>query len=152
MSLYGRRVDPFRRWREPDTVKSGNRPIPNLDGCRLPNAMKKGIPMADEIVVTWPGASGKTYKYYAYRIGHKLKAEAGNYIFARVNQNNQWEPVYIGETDDLDTRAATHEKRECARRNGATHILAHLTNGDRAVRLSAETDLRGNYKTPCNDQ
>jgi hypothetical protein len=70
-------------------VKSGNRPIPNLDGCRLPNAMKKGIPMADEIVVTWPGASRKAYKYYAYRIGHKLKAEAGNYIFARVNQNNQ---------------------------------------------------------------
>jgi hypothetical protein len=74
--------------------------------------MKKGIPMADEIVVTWPGASGKTYKYYVYRIGHKLKAEAGNYIFARVNQNNRWEPVYIGETDDLDTRVATHEKRE----------------------------------------
>ena len=108
--------------------------------------------MAAENVVTWSGASGKAYKYYAYRIGHKLKAEAGNYIFARVNQNNQWEPVYIGETDDLDARVATHEKRECAQGNGATHIHAHLTSGGRAIRLSEESDLRENFTTPCNDQ
>jgi hypothetical protein len=37
--------------------------------------------MADEIAMNWPGASGKTYKYYSY---HKLKAEAGNYILALV--------------------------------------------------------------------
>ena len=99
----------------------------------------------------WPGASGKTYKYYVYPFGHALLAEAGNYIFAK-NAGNQWVPLYIGETDNLDSRVSTHEKRDCVRQNGVTHIHAHLTPGNRSIRLAEETDIRGNYNTPCNDQ
>lgn len=102
-------------------------------------------------VVNWPGKSGKTYRYQYYIIGEKLKAEPGNYIFAKV-VNNIWVPIYVGETEDLDQRVATHEKRECARKNGATHIHAHLTPGTRQVRLDEETDLRQNFSPPCNEQ
>jgi predicted GIY-YIG superfamily endonuclease len=100
----------------------------------------------------WPGTSGKTYTYHVYPIGHSLKAEAGNYIFAKLNAQGQWSPLYIGETEDLDDRVATHEKRECVKRNGGTHIHAHLTPGDRSIRLNEETDIRNNFTTTCNDQ
>jgi len=100
----------------------------------------------------WPGKSGKSYTYHVYPIGTSLKADAGNYIYAKLNAKNQWAPLYIGETDDLDSRVATHEKRECVKRNGGTHIHAHLTDGDRSVRLAEETDIRNNFDTPCNEQ
>jgi hypothetical protein len=100
----------------------------------------------------WPGLSGKIYTYHVYPFGTALKAEPGNYIYARLNAQNQWVPLYIGETDDLESRVATHEKRECVRRNGVTHIHAHLTPGGRSQRLAEETDLRSNFSTSCNNQ
>jgi predicted GIY-YIG superfamily endonuclease len=100
----------------------------------------------------WPGVSGKKYTYHVYAFGTALKAEPGNYIYAKLNDKNQWAPLYIGETDDLENRVATHEKRECVRQNGVTHIHAHLTPGERSVRLEEETDIRKNFTTPCNDQ
>jgi predicted GIY-YIG superfamily endonuclease len=106
--------------------------------------------MAD--TCNWPGISGKKYSYHIYPFGTALKAEAGNYIYAKLNAQNQWEPLYIGETDNLDSRVATHEKRERVGDNGVTHIHAHLTPGDRSIRLNEETDIRNNFKTPCNDQ
>ena len=102
-------------------------------------------------LVNWPGKSGKTYGYYYYTIGHKLQAKPGNYIFVKI-VNNEWVPVYIGETEDLDQRIATHEKRECARRNGASHIHVHLAQGIRQMRLDEETDLRQNFNPACNRQ
>ena len=106
--------------------------------------------MAD--TCNWPGTSGKTYAYEVFPIGHSLKAEAGNYIYAKLNTQGLWVPLYIGETEDLDSRVATHEKRECVKRNGGTHIHAHLTPGDRSIRLNEETDIRNKFATTCNDQ
>jgi predicted GIY-YIG superfamily endonuclease len=106
--------------------------------------------MADKC--EWPGVSGKTYTYHVYPFGTALKADAGNYIYAKLNQQGQWVPLYIGETEDLDHRVATHEKRDCVRQNGVTHIHAHLTAGGLAARLAEETDIRKNFDSPCNDQ
>jgi predicted GIY-YIG superfamily endonuclease len=106
--------------------------------------------MAD--TCNWPGVSGKSYTYHVHPFGTTLKAEAGNYIYSKLNQQGQWVPLYIGETEDLDNRVTTHEKRECVRRNGVTHIHAHLTLDGLAVRLAEETDIRNNFGTPCNDQ
>lgn len=101
---------------------------------------------------TWTGASGKQYKYWVHPIGTLLKAEPGNYIFAKLNGEGLWEPVYIGETEDLSSRFDDHHAKSCIVRNGATHVHAHLTYGDRYVRLGEETDLRSNYRTHCNKQ
>jgi predicted GIY-YIG superfamily endonuclease len=106
--------------------------------------------MADKC--EWPGASGKTYAYEIYPFECSLKAEAGNYIYSKQNAQGLWVPLYIGETEDLDHRVSTHEKRECVRRNGVTHIHAHLTPGGLSARLAEETDIRKNFGTPCNDQ
>jgi predicted GIY-YIG superfamily endonuclease len=124
-------------------------------GVNICASVKSGSPqeepdMAD--TCNWPGASGQTYQYHVYAFGTALKAEPGNYIYAKLNSQNQWVPLYIGKTDDLENRVSNHEKRECVRRNGGTHIHAHLTPGERSIRLAEETDLRTNFTTSCNEQ
>ncbi|MEI6607878.1 MAG: GIY-YIG nuclease family protein [Verrucomicrobiota bacterium] len=99
----------------------------------------------------WPGKSGQTYTYYIYSIGASFKEEAGNYIFCKLNASGQWVPQYIGQTENLNQRLGNHEKEVCAKRNGATHIHAHLTSVE-ATRLAEEKDLIQTYNPPCNIQ
>jgi hypothetical protein len=99
----------------------------------------------------WAGKSGKTYEYYVYPIGANFKEEPGNYIFCKLNASGQWAPQYIGQTKNLNQRLGDHEREACAKRNGATHILAHL-NPTEAARLAEEKDLIERYNPPCNTQ
>ena len=102
--------------------------------------------------IQWAGKSGKTYLYYIYEIGHGLKAEAGNYLFAKETNPGYWKPVYIGQTGDLDQRLENHEKEDCALENGATHIHAHLNHAGEAARKAEEKDLILQWQPICNDQ
>jgi excinuclease UvrABC nuclease subunit len=100
----------------------------------------------------WAGKSGKTYEYHVYELGFSFAAnQPGNYIFAKLNASGQWVPQYIGQTKDLKNRLGDHEKEACAKRNGATHIHAHL-NPTEAARLAEEKDLIECYNPPCNTQ
>lgn len=102
---------------------------------------------------TWPGASGRNYAYYIHSIGTTFLKEPGNYIFAKITGPGLWTPIYIGETECLGDRCGqTHEKWALAIRHGATHIHAHVNQSGVQARLNEETDLRRNYRTPCNDQ
>jgi hypothetical protein len=98
--------------------------------------------------VKWPGRSGNTYTYYVYEIGANLKAEGGNYIFAK-SVSGKWSPVYIGQTKDLSERFDDHHKASCIRGERATHLHAHL-NARKDDRLSEESDLIANFTTSCN--
>lgn len=106
--------------------------------------------MANQGTIQWPGKSGQTYKYFIYPIGHDLKAEGGNYIFAKETSPNRFRPVYVGETGDLSTRFDNHHKAKCIGREGATHIHAHL-NTDESNRLGEEADIIARWNPPCND-
>ena len=106
--------------------------------------------MADTPTIQWPGASGKSYKYWIYPIGHSLKAEAGNYIFAYESRPGSYTPVYIGQTGDLSERFDNHHKAVCIKNAGATHIHAHL-NTKKQDRLDEESDLIAKWKPTCND-
>jgi excinuclease UvrABC nuclease subunit len=99
----------------------------------------------------WAGKSGKAYEYHVYQIGTNFKEEPGNYIFCKLNAAGQWVPQYIGQTKNLNHRLGDHEKEACAKRNGATHIHAHL-NSTEASRLAEEKDLIEHYNPPCNTQ
>lgn len=104
--------------------------------------------MAEEML--WAGASGTKYKYYVHSLNPSFKAEGGNYIFAkRSSTPGQWLAVYIGQTKNLDQRHEDHNEEACAKRNGATHIHAHL-NATQAARLAEEADLLANSNPPCN--
>jgi excinuclease UvrABC nuclease subunit len=66
--------------------------------------------------------------------GASWKEVAGVYIFAGINQANQWVPLYIGQASSLAARLATHERWSEAKRLGATHIHA------RAVAKQSDRD------------
>lgn len=102
--------------------------------------------------INWPGQSGKKYQYQIYPIGTSFKEEAGSYIYAKEASPEHWSPCYIGQTENLNQRLRNHEKEACAKKNGATHIHAHLNNKSEADRKAEEKDLIQKWKPPCNDQ
>jgi hypothetical protein len=107
-----------------------------------------------EETVTWKGASGGEYRYWVHPIGTMFKNDPGNYAFAKRNGVGSATPIYFGEAESLKKRLndSVHERLECARRNGANVVCAHLTAGDRQVRLDEEADLRARWDPVCNRQ
>jgi len=103
-----------------------------------------------EKTIQWSGKSGKKYKYWIYKIGASFKNEPGNYAFAKETSPNKWRPVYFGQAKNLNERLENHEKEDCAIRNGATHIHAHLNN-NKENRLSEESDLIAKWHPACNN-
>ena len=97
----------------------------------------------------WQGASGTSYTYYVYSLPPNFSSQAGNYIFAKRDGLGGWKAVYIGQTGDLSQRFGDHHAEACVRRNGATHIHAHL-NAAKIDREREEADLLAAHSTYCN--
>ena len=107
--------------------------------------------MADELTIMWLGISGKEYKYWIYPIGTSFKPVAGNYIFAREIKPNEWTPIYVGETDNLQRRLTPeHEKMPCITHYGGTHVHTHASSDDEATRKNEEADIMDKWNPPCN--
>ncbi len=99
------------------------------------------------------GASGKTYQYYIYPLGHPLADVPGNYVWGRETEPGRFRPLYAGEAEKLGQRVnKSHEKYPCAVQNGATHITARRNAAERDARLTEEADIRHKYRPACNDQ
>lgn len=71
------------------------------------------------------------------------------YIFATVGEDGKWVPLYVGETGDLRTRLATHEKWSGAQRLGMTHVHTRVIP-QRPQRLELEDELKQAYKPRLN--
>ncbi len=100
----------------------------------------------------WTGASGTEYMYEMYPIkGTTWNNVPGNYIFARESKPNNWEPIYIGQTESFKDRIPDHDKLPCVQRNNGTHVHVHVNHNTEA-RLAEEKDLLASCTTPCNDQ
>lgn len=108
--------------------------------------------MSEESTIMWPGLSGKEYKYWIHPISTSFKEEPGNYAFAKETRPGYWSPCYIGQTENLGQRLGNHEKEACVKRNGATHIHAHVTAGGEVARRAEENDLILRWDPPCNKQ
>ena len=101
--------------------------------------------------VTWYGNSGKGYTYWVHSTDTNWKDEPANYVFAKV-VNGKWSAIYIGETNSLKDRIGSqHEKWQCGKNNGMTHVHAHTSSSSKAVRTEEESDLLANRNPPCND-
>jgi predicted GIY-YIG superfamily endonuclease len=101
--------------------------------------------------INWEGVSGKKYGYWIHKIRTEFKDEPGSYIYAKETKPNSWAPVYIGQTSSLKNRLADHEKENCAKRNGATHIHAHTSSNTEETGKAEEIDLIRNYRPVCNE-
>jgi hypothetical protein len=101
--------------------------------------------MAERQTVEWPGRSGKNYTYYIYGRHPKIEPKQdGNYIYARINNKNEWVPVYIGQ-GDLGVRCTkSHHQVQCIDSKLATHVHLHL-NKTEVARLAEERDLLANF-------
>jgi hypothetical protein len=113
--------------------------------------------MADHPTCTWTGASGTGYTYWIYP-RHPDISGIGNYIYALLNDQNQWVPVYIGQGDLSVRLTKNHHQIECINSKRATHVHArcHKVENE-ATRLAEERDLLGNYgqayaPTGCNQR
>ncbi len=91
--------------------------------------------------IYWEGLSGKKYGYWIHPIGTTFINSPGNYIYSKETQPGYWQPIYIGQTNSLETRLTSHEKESCAIRHGATHIHTHTSSTNEAIRINEETDL-----------
>jgi hypothetical protein len=98
----------------------------------------------------WTGDSGAKYEYKIFDIDGDWNDVPGNYIFAKETSPRKWGAVYIGETESFKERIPNHNELPCIRRNGGTHVHAHV-NRDSRARLSEEADLCAYHSTPCND-
>lgn len=93
---------------------------------------------------TWLGS-----RFFAYPPRTEWHDVPGVYIFAGINTNSEWYPIYVGQTDSLAERLRNHEKWWEAQRLGATHIHAK-TVWSRAQRLSLERQLILAYEPQLN--
>lgn len=106
--------------------------------------------------IQWTGASGKKYTYYIWKLPVDFSPDQnGNYIYSKLNENNKWVPIYIGQ-GDLKQRTDNHHQAPCIKRKGATHIHVHL-NVKEEDRTAEEKDLLANYTNAyqpvgCNEK
>jgi len=59
----------------------------------------------------------------------------GIYIFTKLNDENRWVPLYIGQASSFKERFSSHERLEEAKKLGVTHIHA------KTVPKQADRDL-----------
>ena len=92
-----------------------------------------------------------SYEFAVYPPDTKWNDVAGVYIFCGLNAQNQWQAVYIGQTDSFATRIPSHEQWTAAARLGATHVHA-LTISEAATRDAVERELIQAYQPPLNTE
>ena len=104
-----------------------------------------------EADIYWEGQSGKNYGYWIHRIGTSFNEVAGNYIFSKKTGPNEWAPLAIGHTANLNQSTAD-PNFQCAKENGATHIHIHTTKFGESVRAAEQQDLIAKWSPPCSAQ
>ena len=93
----------------------------------------------------------KKYGYLIVSVYASFKDISGNYIFAKEKKHHTWKPIYIGHTSNLTFRLPHNDrKRQCALKNGATHIHAHKNHDGSKARISEAIDLINKWNPVCN--
>lgn len=108
-----------------------------------------------DLVIDWEGNSGTKYRYWGLdtpSVANSIKAQPGNYVFARKLPNGNFVPLYFGQAESLQSRIPCHDRWDDAVRAGATHVLAHTTQGGLDQRCLEERDLIQKWQPPLNVQ
>jgi hypothetical protein len=101
--------------------------------------------MVERESCTWTGASGRMYIYEVYLRRPKVPPhQAGNFVYAKMDEQRRWVPIYIGQGDLTQRAAVERDRVACIEARGATHVHLHV-NCDKADRLAEERDLLSNF-------
>ena len=110
--------------------------------------------MAELGRVTFKGASGNNYTFYAYTIGTSFNKVGGVYVFTvrtpKPEGGASHPVIYVGQTGDLSTRFDNHHKADCIVQH-QSNCICILVQEDEQMRLAIEKDMIDNYNPPCND-
>ena len=112
--------------------------------------------MTEAPTCDWTGQSGETYRYWIYPLPATFDpSQPGNYIFAKMDTQGYWQPIYIGQ-GDLNDRARNHHQSQCIQSKGATHFHCHKNAAEQA-RLTEEAGLLAYYSQAyrpigCNER
>ncbi len=82
--------------------------------------------------------------------------EAGNFIYARMDPQRAWIPIFIGQGDLTEVGMFDPKKIECILEKGATHVHVRV-NSSKEARIAEASDLLANYPQAyapegCNEQ
>jgi hypothetical protein len=99
--------------------------------------------------IPWKGKSGRNYNYYVYKIGGALEGP-GNFIFSRRSDDGRHQPIYIGQTGDLNLHLGPLGTMSRALAAGATHVCVR-PQSDAATRAIEEDDLKKQHAAPIAD-
>lgn len=102
----------------------------------------------DVNTVTATGSSGAQYSFKVYPWDTPFKSIGGVYLVLRTG-NPSFDLIYVGQTEDLNSRFDSHHKQPCFDRKGRTHI-AVLVEPSEPKRLRIESDLVTKYQPSCN--
>ena len=99
-------------------------------------------------------AGGSSYSFTAYSADTSFNDVSAVYIFTKrtmTDGKGTHSFLYIGETGELGTRIASHEKWHCVNNYDCNCICVHTVDEEQA-RRDIETSFRNEHATPCNDQ
>jgi hypothetical protein len=103
--------------------------------------------------VTLAGKSGRTYQLRIYAWKHPFRQLAAVYaVMERIIESRStpaYSTIYVGETENIRTVFASHDKRECFEMYYA-NTIGVLPEPDAARRAAIAGDLRAALDPPCN--
>ena len=109
--------------------------------------------MEDLMKTTVVGASGAKYPGQLLSLDAKLdRMECVYIIIAFQPHSMEYGTVYVGETTNLEVHIAGHSKRNCWRREGASHIAIYRTHSTPTRRREIVSDIFAQYNCPCNEE
>lgn len=112
--------------------------------------------MAKLGTLTLKGASGKSYDFNVYSSGGDWKEGVAcvYYVSKRTKKSDgsgNHTHIYVGETEDLKDRMASHHKQACFDKHNYNAVSVHRKSGGASARQTVEQDLIKALKPPCND-
>lgn len=84
------------------------------------------MPKNPVLTCVWCGESEAAYEYQVFSVESVFRDIGGNYIFCERDALGEWDPVYIGQSENLYDGLGDRALRDWMIENGATHIHAHL--------------------------
>ena len=101
--------------------------------------------------IEWVGKSGTVYRYYIWPRGAYVDGgPPGNFIHVRETKDGVLEPLFIGQTDDLNVRILHKEYQQCVDAHGATQLHLHSNYKGEQARTEEKADLIARWQPICN--
>lgn len=100
--------------------------------------------------LTLRGVSGQLYRAGVHLWAPRWNEVAGVYVVLR-DDGSRYAVLYVGKTNNLQERLASHHRQPCFDRHRRTH-LAWLPEANSIKRAVIERDLMDFYKPTCNQE